>query len=71
MSGIPEHDPVDLKGPRSGQSLGRIKISPEKGTSLVDRVEFPNVWLSAEQHGCMHDGYQGEGALDLKVRERP
>ena len=48
-------------------SLGRIKISPEKGTSIVDRVEFKNEWCSAEQHGLMHDGYQGDGALDIKV----
>ena len=67
VSTLSDHDPFDLKGPRSGISLGRIKISPEKGTSLVDRVEFPNVWLSAEQHGCLHDAYQGEGALDLKI----
>ena len=70
VSTLSDHDPFDLKGPRSGQSLGRIKISPEKGTSLIDRVEFPNVWLSAEQHGCVHDGFQGEGALDLKVSSR-
>ena len=67
FSYVSDHDPYDLKGPRSQQSLGRIKISPEKGTSIIDRVEFPNVWLSAETHGCVHDGFQGEGALDLKV----
>ena len=70
VSTLSDHDPFDLKGPRSQQSIGRIKISPEKGTSLAERVEFPNVWLSAEQHGLMHDGYQGEGALDIKLEWR-
>jgi hypothetical protein len=70
ISTLSDHDPYDLKGPRSQQSIGRIKISPEKGTPVTERVEFPNVWLSAEQHGVLHDGYQGEGALDLKVRHQ-
>ena len=48
-------------------SIGRIKISPEKGTGIVDRVEFKNEWYCAEQHGLLHDGYQGDGALDIKV----
>ena len=47
VSTLSDHDPFDLKGPRSGQTLGRIKIWPEKGTSLVDRVEF--------QHGHERD----------------
>ena len=48
VSSLSDHDPFDLKGPRSGQSLGRIKISPEKGTPLIERLEFPSTplrWL--------------------------
>lgn len=33
----------------------------------MDRVEFKNEWYCAEQHGLLHDGYQGDGALDIKV----
>ena len=69
-SQLSDHDPFDLKGPRSGASIGRIKISPEKGTSIVQRIEFPNEWLLAEVHGLQHDYYQGEGTLDLKVEWR-
>jgi hypothetical protein len=67
---LSEHDPFDLKGPRSQQSIGRIKISPEKGTSIISRVEFPNEWLLADAHGLQHDAYQGEGTLDIKVEWR-
>ena len=67
---LSDHDPFDLKGPRSGISIGRIKISPEKGTPLMNRVEFPNEWLPAEVHGVQHDYYQGEGTLDIKIEWR-
>jgi hypothetical protein len=67
---LSDHDPFDLKGPRSGTSIGRIKIAPAKGTPLVERVEFSNDWLLADLHGVQHDYYQGEGTIDLKVEWR-
>eukprot|EP00966_Prymnesium_polylepis_P076935 1782705-Prymnesium_polylepis.1 len=35
-----------------------------------DRVEFPNKWLSGAEHGLIHNGYQGEGVLDLSIEFR-
>ena len=67
---LSDHDPFDLKGPRSGTSIGRIKIAPAKGTPLVERIEFSNEWLLADVHGVQHDYYQGEGTIDLKVEWR-
>ena len=70
VSTLSDHDVFDLKSARSNASLGRVKIAPEKGTSLVERVEFPNEWLVGEPHGLSHDGYQGEGQLDLRLEWR-
>ena len=34
---------------------------------FLERVEFPDDWLLASEHGVVHDGWQKEGTLDLEL----
>ena len=57
----------DLVAPKSKKRLGRVKLANELGMPFLDRVEFPDVWLLAEDHGVMHDGWQGEGTIEVEL----
>ena len=43
ISSLPESETTELRSLTSGKSLGRVKITPEKGTLLLDRT----LWLPA------------------------
>ena len=47
--------------------LGRVGLAKELGQPFLERVEFPDDWLVADDHGVMHDGWQGTGILDLEL----
>ena len=51
----------------SGKVLGRVKISPEKGTPIEDRVGFNNDWYVGAEHGLVHDGLQADGSLEVRL----
>ena len=57
----------DLISKHSRKRLGRVKLASELGQPFLDRVEFPDDWLIAEDHGVQHDGWQGSGILDLEL----
>ena len=67
LATLPESEAIDIKSLLSNNSLGRVKIAPEKGTPFVDRVEFPNDWKLGEDHGLEHNGLQGDGCLVTKL----
>ena len=58
---------IELRSLTSGQSLGRVKIAPEKSTPLEERIEFPNEWKVGSEHGLVHDGLQADGHLELRL----
>ena len=37
------------------------------GMPFLERVEFPDEWLVAEHHNVIHDGWQGNGTLELEL----
>ena len=57
----------DLISRHSKKRLGRVGLAKELGQPFLERVEFPDDWLVAEEHGLMHDGWQGTGILDLEL----
>ena len=42
LSTLPEAETIDLKSLTSGNTIGRVKIAPEKSTPIEERIEFPN-----------------------------
>ena len=64
---LPDAETIELRSLTSGTILGRIKISPEKGTPVEERVEFPNEWRVGAEHGLIHDGLQSDGALEVRI----
>ena len=34
---------------------------------FLERVDFPDEWLIADEHGVVHDGWQGNGLLELEL----
>ena len=57
----------DLISKHSRKRLGRVGLAKELGQPFLERVEFPDDWLVAEDHGVVHDGWQGNGILDLEL----
>ena len=55
-----------LKGNRQAK-LGRIKLAYSLSTTFLERVEFPNQWLLAEEYGVTNDGWQGGCMLELEL----
>ena len=67
LSTLPEADTSELRSLTSGKSLGRVKITPEKGTPIEERVEFTNEWKVGAEHGVVHDGLQADGYIELRL----
>jgi hypothetical protein len=67
LSTLPEAETTELRSLTSGKVLGRIKITPEKGTPIEDRFEFNNDWKVGSEHGIVHDGLQSDGYLELRL----
>ena len=57
----------DLISKTSRKRLGRVGLAKELGQPFLERVEFPDDWLPCEDHGVVHDGWQGSGILDLEL----
>jgi hypothetical protein len=64
---LPDSETIDLRALTSGAALGRIKISPEKGTPIEDRIDCPNEWRVGAEHGLVHDGLQSDGSLEVRI----
>ena len=64
---LPDSETIDLRALTSGAALGRIKISPEKGTPIEDRIDCPNEWRVGSEHGLVHDGLQSDGSLEVRI----
>lgn len=47
------------------------KLHRRARNALADAPRRANWPARAQHHGLMHDGYQGEGYLDLKLEWRP
>jgi CTP synthase len=59
-----EAETTELRSLTSGKVLGRIKITPEKGTPIEDRFEFNNAYRSRlAEHGLKATGVNPD--LDL------
>ena len=58
----------DLISPKSKKRIGRVGLAKELGMPFLERVEFPDDWLLANEHGVVHDGWQKEGVLDLELQ---
>ena len=67
LSTLPESDTSELRSLTSGKVLGRVKVTPEKGTPMEDRVEFNNEWKVGAEHGIVHDGLQTDGYIELRL----
>ena len=64
---LPDAEDVALKAVESLQTIGRVKISPDKGTPFMERLDFPNEWRVGDEHGLVHDGLQGDGYIELRM----
>ena len=67
ISSMPDAEDVPIKALESLVTIGRVKISPDKGTAFMDRIEFPNQWFIGDEHGLVHDGLQGDGYIELRL----
>jgi len=67
LTTLPEAETSELRSLTSGKVLGRVKITPEKGTPIEDRVEFTNDWRVGAEHGLVHDGLQSDGYIELRL----
>ena len=70
MSTLPLDSYFNLTAPKSRTAIGLVRMATGREVPFHSRVEFPERWLPAAQHGMVHDGYQGEGVLDLHCEWR-
>jgi hypothetical protein len=49
------------------RKLGRVRIPADLGTPFLERIEFPDEWVPGDECGLEHDGWQGEGYLELEL----
>ena len=64
---LPLEQTFDLICKRAKRKLGRIKLAFDLNTTFLERVEFPDEWLLAEDVGLNNDGWQGESSLELEI----
>ena len=64
---LPGELSFDLVSPKSKKRLGRVALAKDIGSPFLERVEFPDEWLLAKEHGLTHDGWQGDGTIDLEL----
>lgn len=68
VSTVPAAEAFDLRASHSGATVGRVKVSPVKGTDFAERVEFPSEWLLGEEHGLEHDGLERRAILEMRLK---
>ena len=64
---LPGEQAFDLVSKRTKRKLGRVGLARELHEPFLDRVQFPDEWVLVEDCGLEHDGWQGEGILDLEL----
>lgn len=73
---LPDEQSFDLYPARKGSDapkgearakLGRVGLARELRAPFLDRIEFPDQWVLANENGLVHDGWQGPGTLDLEL----
>ena len=64
---LPGEQQFDLVSKRSRKRLGVVRLAKELGMPFLERVDFPDEWVIAGDHGLVHDGWQGAGELDLEL----
>jgi len=62
---LPGEQQFDLVSKTSRKRIGVVRLAKELGMPFLERVEFADDWMLAEEHGLMHDGWQGSGAIEL------
>jgi hypothetical protein len=62
---LPENKEFVLRSVVGRHRVGRIKSATTKGVPFKERIEFDNEWRVGDKYGLMHDGLQGDGALDV------
>ena len=70
VSTLPLDSMFNLNAPKSRTAIGLVRMAAGRDVPFQTRAEFPNKWLSAAEHGLVHDGYQGDGVLDLRLEWR-
>ena len=64
---LPEAETMEVRSLTSGKVLGRVKLAPEKGTPIEDRMAFVDNWFVGSEHGLHHDGLQADGFIELRL----
>ena len=67
ISTLPEAEMTELRSLTSGKIIGRVRLSPDKGTPLTERVIFTDSWHLGSEHGLEHDGLQADGYIFLRL----
>ena len=49
------------------RKLGRVGLARDLKMPFLERIEFPDEWVPAEECGLEHDGWQGGGVLELEL----
>ena len=64
---LPGEQQFDLVSKKSRKRLGMVRLAKELGMPFLERVDFPDDWIVADEHGLDHDGWQGAATLDLEL----
>ena len=64
---LPGEQSFDLISKKKKRKLGRVRIPSELGMPFLERVEFADEWVPGEECGLEHDGWQGEGVIDIDL----
>jgi hypothetical protein len=63
---LPGEQQFDLvSGASSRKRIAVVRLAKELGMPFLERVEFTDDWMLAEEHCLMHDGLQGSGVIEL------
>ena len=64
---VPENDIFHIYA-RNGKPIGKVKIPPNKGQPLEDRVSFESQWLDGEVYGLNHLAAQGQAIIEVNIK---
>lgn len=67
LATLSESETCDVRSLTSGKVLGRVRLSPEKGTPIEERIGMNDQWYVGSEHGLVHDGLQSDGFIELRL----
>ena len=70
IDALPIDSMFNLNAAKSRTAIGLVRVAAGKTMPFHERIVFPEKWLSGKEHGLVHNGYQGEGLLDLTLEYR-